>query len=544
MNIKNQIIHNQSLDDDLINDYHKNPIINASLNILLSENKNLKNNLVNWLLKEKDKQWLFGDNNGINFLALAAIAEQNLKLIDGKAIASALKWLTSSEEKEGGPYYCSKRDKHIDLGINILIGYFLYLENVDLPSINELIEKAIEENNFPSEFITDQYILIDILSRFYKGDKRDLLISYLKRKLEEPLKNNHLSFIEASVHSLTKKDNKDNEKKFAKGEEDALRDIFNIFKQRVSAMPQEIKNFATEEIIRTVKGNSDKQMSLMSYYTRLSLGDNGKDISERIVVEMGLANIFFWTAFIIYDDFWDEDEAANPKVLPTANFFARDYIRFFTSLFNEPSDEFNLFFRGLMDSLDGANTWETARCRTKIINGKFLIPDILPDYKDYSQKYYPASGHILGPVAIFKKIGFKVSSEETQNLINYFKHYLIAMQLNDDMHDWEEDLKRGHLSTSVMELLKEYSLKYPDKKEIDIADELDDLRKTFWFNVMPKMCKETLNHTNKSEEALNKILILENPAPLQKFIDMNRDIAEQGLREYKNSIDLLNEFRC
>ena len=57
-------------------------------------------------------------------------------------------------------------------------------------------------------------------------------------------------------------------------------------------------------------------MSLMSFYTKEAFGKKGEKISDDIVAEMGLANIFFWTAFIIYDDFWDEDEEAQPRKLP------------------------------------------------------------------------------------------------------------------------------------------------------------------------------------------------------------------------------------
>jgi hypothetical protein len=155
--------------------------------------------------------------------------------------------------------------------------------------------------------------------------------------------------------------------------------------ERFVGFSPDMKNSALSQVERTMRGNRDKQMSLMAYYTKKALGKRGESFSDEFIAQMGLANIFFWTAFIIYDDFWDEDEAAQPKILPTANLFARHYTDFFSSLL-PPETKFRDFFHELMDRLDEANTWETIHCRTKVNNGKFFIPEKLPDYGEYELK--------------------------------------------------------------------------------------------------------------------------------------------------------------
>jgi hypothetical protein len=276
----------------------------------------------------------------------------------------------------------------------------------------------------------------------------------------------------------------------------------------------------------------------MSYFTKQALGKKAKKISDELIAEMSLANIFFWTAFIIYDDFWDEDEAADPHILPTANLYARHYVDLFTSLFPKEKG-FRAFFHDLMDKLDGANTWETMHCRAEVRGSKFIIPDQFPNYGNYEFKYRPASGHVLGPVAILVKLGYSINSPEVRNFISYFKNYLIAMQINDDSHDWEEDLNRGHISTVVAMLLED--LNWP-KKEIDLKTDLPELKKVFWFKTIARAAQTAVNHTKKSRKALRSISIFEDFSSLERLINITEKVAKDALEEQKITADFLNSY--
>ncbi len=341
-----------------------------------------------------------------------------------------------------------------------------------------------------------------------------------------------------------KKEEKREEKKKIQGlkeEKEMFERIINIAKKRFSLFKGDIKKFAWQEIEKTIKRNTDKQMSLMAYYFKKSLGKKGEGISDEIIAQMGLANIFYWTAFIIYDDFWDEDEEANPKILPTANFYSREFLFFFYSLFKD--DSFNIFIRNLMDKLDQANTWETIYCRIKKKGNKIFIPEKFPNFKDYTIKYEPASAHILGPIAILKMMDYNENSFEAKNLIKYFKNYLITKQFNDDLHDWQEDLQRGHLSTAVSELLKSFSKKYPNHKIIDMKKDLEKLQEIYWFDTLPRLCKISLIHSKRSRNALNKLDILEDKLYLEQFIDLPEKCIKDALKEQKKTIDFLKSYR-
>jgi hypothetical protein len=314
--------------------------------------------------------------------------------------------------------------------------------------------------------------------------------------------------------------------------------IVKTAEEEFSALEIDAQKLAIREIQKTIKGNKDGQMSLMAYYFKKALGKNGEKFSDSLIAKMGVANIFFWTAFIIYDDFWDEDEAANPQILPIANLYARHYVDFFDFVLPENTG-FRAFFHKLMDNLDAANAWENMYCRARVEGSKFFIPEKLPDYGDYEFKFRPASGHILGPVAMLISLGYSLDSAEVKNIILYFKNYLIAMQINDDAHDWEEDLKRGHISTVVDILLRDLNWQ---KREIDLDKDLDELRKVFWFKTMPKAEELALFYADKAKQALSAVGLFENLAPLEKFININKNVAEKALKEQKESVKFLQNF--
>jgi hypothetical protein len=447
------------------------------------------------LMSFKDERWRFPGTVCDLFTALSKIASYDKKLLQGKPLGKISALLVSIESCPGGPYYSQfpgtleKGAKNIcDRKTNEAIRRFLTIYVVELPNLDKFLHKK-------------------------KTKKKQW---------------NELSDA-PEKHILTASERK------------IISKILAVLKTRLISFDAEFRERANNVIEKTIIGNPDKQMSLMPYYMKIALGKKAEKIPEKIIVSMGLANIFFWTSFIIYDDFWDEDEAADPRLLPVANLFARIYVDFFSCVF-EPKDGFTTFFHQLMDKLDGANAWETSYCRAKIAGNILEIPDSLPHYGDYERKYYPTSGHVLGPLAILLLSGYSLNSKEAKHLIKYFKHYLIAMQMNDDMHDWEEDLKRGHVSTVLDILLRDFGAKRNKRKTINLEKDMGELRKLFWFTTLPKIAGIALNHVKLSRSALLSMKSIENPASLEYFINLNQKIAEKALNDQKESVQFLNAY--
>lgn len=568
------------------------------------EIKIIRQKSADFLFSQKNKDWIFSKSVNINFCALSALAGYNKGVINAEAVAKILKKLIQIESKEGGPYYSyfdsngKITDKNIDLAANSVIAGFLYSLEVELPNLNDLVEAAIGNSNFTADFYVSDYPVIYSISQFYKGDKKNKLIElilakkdrdkhwgnplnsamsmsslfnlgcsvekigseldHLKNLDEEelskpyPLKKNEFSTAELNfafyLEAMSKFGKENNYKNIGghsgsheeildKAEEKMFKSILKLAEERFSVISPAIKGIAFEEIKKTIKGNHDKQMSLMPFWFKEALGKRAEKISDDSVARLGLMNIFFWTAFIIYDDFWDEEGI--PKILPIANLFTRDFIGFFRGLF--PGDsEFNLFFLRLMDDLDSGNTEILINFRSKAEGGRIKIPEVIPDYGDYRIVYEPSSAHILGPVAIFYELGYGLNTEEVRDLIGYFKNYLIAMQINDDIYDWEEDLRRGHLSTVAVMLLNDLERK---GGQIDITRDIDELKKVFWLKTLPKACKIVIEHTERSRQSLKRISILENPAPLDNLIDMIENAARTALEEQKYTSDFLKAYQ-
>lgn len=426
--------------------------------------------------------------------------------IGGSDLARILKRLTELEIEEGGPYALADGGS-VDIGLNLAIARFLEACDVHLPKLDAYIERALSDDTTRSR----------ILER-----KR------LKQLLE-----------------WRKNRNKVKAKKVPKvidaEEGRVMNAIRNGAQRRFKNLSVGLRQSAMSVVERTIKGNLDKQMSLMALYTRQALGDNGKRLSDQYIAELGLANIFFWTAFIIYDDFWDEDEAAEAKLLPVANLLSRHYTDFFTHL-QSSNPGFRVFFHELMDELDAANSWETLHCRARVVDGYFHIPETMPAYGDFSIKFLPASGHILGPIAILIGLGHRLESRQIKQFIAYFKHYLIAMQLNDDMHDWKEDLARGHISTALSVLIHKWLMKYPDRRDIHLESDMSVLEQIFWFETLRPLCDMVLQHCSRSRQALESLTVFNNAAPLERFITRNENTAREALAEYQKSRDFLRIF--
>lgn len=556
-----------------------------------------------WLLGQKNNGWTFAENACADFIILAAIAEYDRGLVDGAGLGKILINLASLEAREGGPYHSSAREKTVDPGTNIAIAYFLSLYDVDLPSLDDLIGKTVESQKPESGFFNGGLPLVYILSKFLKEKARESLAEHILEKKRNGFWNSGFENVLAVSSLLRLGREKENlaaeieclrdgiggwEDDFsffsgktgtpgglaretmmafylearelaglgsgsARGTEAAaaasntgearmIENILQVAEQRFIGLPEEMKISAMREIKRTISGNPDRQMPLMPFYLKQALGKKGNRVTDPMVAKMGLANIFFWTAFIVYDDFWDCDEAADPRLLPVANLFARDYTSYFVTLL-PPDTGFPDFFRELMDRLDAANAWETSSCRAAVGGTSFHIPENIPDYGDYSQKFWPAAGHILGPVAMLLFSGYGLESAETKNLVSYFRNYLIAMQINDDMHDWVEDMRRGHLSTAVAMLLKDWLEEHPGGKKIDLEADLKELQRLFWFKTMARMCGIAVEFSQKSKHALRAMTILENTAPLSRFADNNENAAKKALAERKKSLDFLDVFK-
>lgn len=420
--------------------------------------------------------------------------------LSGEELGAILKRLTALEVQEGGPY--AMRGGRADLCDNLAVAYFLRSLDVRLPQLDAYIQREWKRKRVRSD-------------------------------VERDLKKRLVRLDASSVQTRTAKP--------LDREERVLRHIRERAAREFQDLGAEIRKHAIAVMERTIAGNPDRQMSLMAYFTRDALGSRGKRFSDEHVAMLGLANIFFWSAFIVYDDFWDDDEAAKPIHIPVANLFSRSYTDIFLRLLPETTG-FRRYFHATMDALDSANAWELAACRMRVEGPLRCLPKKLPAYGDFGIKFYPAAGHVMGPVSMLVTLGYHALSSEVRAMQEYFRHYLIAMQLNDDAHDWKEDLERGHISTAVYLLLKKWRATHPNSESIHIQKDMPELERMYWFEVIQPLCKAVLSHTQRSKDALDALTSIVDAAPLEQFITRNARVAQEALGEYERSTGVVRSF--
>ncbi|HEY1074481.1 MAG TPA: prenyltransferase/squalene oxidase repeat-containing protein, partial [Patescibacteria group bacterium] len=153
--------------------------------------ENIKQKLVSFLLSQKTPSGSFNywdrndpitqtlpypDDLDDTFCALAALHRANKKGTNGKTLAQAVTLLALTEIKEGGPYKtwlvpdnAAAVWHDVDPAVNSNIAYFLSLQEVELVSLVELTENAIQSANYTSPYYPNEYPLFYFISRWYRG---------------------------------------------------------------------------------------------------------------------------------------------------------------------------------------------------------------------------------------------------------------------------------------------------------------------------------------------------------------------------------------
>ncbi len=542
----------------------------------------------------------YPDDLDDTFCALNALFLFDRKLIPGPAYAYIIQLLTKVEVSEGGPYktwLVSKKTSgwdDVDVVVNSNITYFLLMQEVILPNLHSLFKERLKERNIYSPYYPTLYPFFYFLSRFYK-DKKSIENILLTNRNKEGYWDNPLNTSLAVLALLKGKfpprklknsieyllENRNNvhwqpyafcidparKSKTYYAASPALTTAFclaaiSLFKKRTEEIKPQGKNSETniykKEIVNSkffqfddenltemgaklLKKITAKEIPLMPFYFHQTLGRNGKAISKKDVILLGQANVLGWLAYTIYDDFLDEE--GSPKLLPLANIYLRRLIHIYDTAFST-NQTVALFFHKILDIIEQANYWEITSCRLLFYDDKLEISDLkLPDYSDLTQLAYKSLGHGLGPLTMLLLLGYKEESEEFIALYNFFIDYLIAKQLHDDAHDWEEDLSKGHISFVVALILKKaMKKKIITKRKVVLKNIIPKLQKLFWYEIIEEVCSHIYDHVKKAQQELESSSIILNKNSLEDLLFTYRDGADKVLEERKKIIDFLHTY--
>lgn len=394
---------------------------------------------------------------------------------------------------------------HTSLAVSSLLR--LGVEPKELASGIEFLEKEIKKGKWPAHAICLDPVTDG--KQYYAGSRAATAAFCLEAMSQFKVQNSKFKV----THSASS----------GQASQKIYDGVVRLAKQRFSQLDTDLGEQALSALSRTIKSDKDKQIILFPHYFQNCLNDKARKklITDHgsLITSLGLANLYGWMAYRIYDDFFDGE--GNPEQLSVANVCLREAtsvynsIQGFTDLFNE-----------VADMLDGANAWEVVHTRFLPKQG---LPKIVPDYGNYSQLADKSFGHALGPLAILTKLGYLKDSREIKQFLSFFRHYIIARQLNDDAHDWEEDLARGQINAVGAMVLAR------------TKDETK-LRNVFWQRVIQEVCQIILENIREARFALNKCHYIKNKLLLSSLLVPIEQSAQKAIDEQKEAVAFMQEY--
>lgn len=532
----------------------------------------------------------YPDDLDDTFCALAALFLIDKSLITPQTLARSTTLLTSLEQKVGGPYKtwvlpnnASAVWRDIDLVVNANIAYFLSLFEIQLPRLQRLFSKAIKTKSFTTPYYPESLPVLFFLSRVVSSEKeiaemikhidsldeKDALSIALKIcsycELQTPLfekkqlvaqllntQHPDGSFpaatfytgvgktatdkafagsaalttafsIQALFYFLTEENvAKRNESKKSFQKDDVLYEtICKRLEERFDRIEQPLRQHARQFLKHILTADVDRQVTLLPVCVARNLRIK-RSVDSEVLLKLGEASVYGWIAYTIYDDFLDEE--GKLVLLPLANVCLRELSQIFSTVL--PSDTgFRTYFNRVMDSLENANAWEILNCR---FSGSLSAASI-PAFGDYHQLANKSLGHMLASVAVFVSAGFSITSEEVVHLTSFFKHFLIVRQLDDDAHDWEEDLANGHINAAGALVLQG-------------SREKTQLKEYFWKETISEVCSLMFSHIAKARASLMQLEKVFDISLFERMLLKHERSAIHAQEEKQKALTFIEDY--
>ena len=488
----------------------------------------------------------------------------------------------------------------VDLAVNANIAFFLSLLDVRLDSSEELINHAIDSKKFESPYYTSEYPIIYFISRSYQGEGREKLINYILSKrnsdgnwgnplfsalcvsallnlghqnkkdlgcaIDHMLKSENAGTwpfhtfylginpvgdsnkyhsgssalttafcIEALVRfeELGKSDKKvevvDDQRDFIREEvEKRTREI-------ISHLDKVSQTGINEILARNLKSDEEQPIILLPYLFTKMLGA-GDQVNVNQLIDLGALNLHGWMAYTVYDDILDGDGGVDQ--LSIANILGRQVYKKIIEITNNHPD-FKQFFEKILDTIDRTNSWEVNNCRIEVKDDVVNLKNVrFPDFGDLSVLANRSLGHGIGPIAVLMMMGYCINSREVESLMKFFKHYIIARQLNDDAHDWEDDIRNGQLTVATKHVLKQVK-----NKNVNINKDMPMLQHIFWHETVEMTCLLAFEHAEKAGVYLKKISAIQDYSLLEKFLTRIKNASKKTLDEKKQTLEFLDTYK-
>jgi hypothetical protein len=285
-----------------------------------------------------------------------------------------------------------------------------------------------------------------------------------------------------------------------------------------------------------MKSDGNHEISLLAWYYCDALDGVKVADGRKLCVRLGAANIYAWAAYMIYDGFLDGE--GHPEQLGTANQCARAMVRMYHAAL-PGAVEFHAFVEQVLLAADQANSLEVASHRMAVSPLSVTVGE-LPRFDDLDLLADRAMMHIIGPMAVLYASGnSKVGDDIWSHTLQAFRHYLIARQLNDDIHDWADDLQSGQATYVVVKLLRFLNITpgyYTFSQLMPVA------KRHFWLDVLPLVCDTALGHAADARRLLRLGMPLAENNGIDGLLGRVEGSMRAALEQREQGRELLQSF--
>jgi hypothetical protein len=520
--------------------------------------------------------------------ALIAVGRYAPDVMDGEVLGHLANQLISAEVEPGGPYRtwlvdtpASAALRTPDIAVNANIGRLLALQNVTLPGLESFLTAAIKEQRLTSPYYVGPIPILYFLSAWYGGSGveqlREMVNQQLRAASTVPALTQallvtagvHLGcdavLLRSAIRYLQAAQRVDGSWPAAAmyyemtidgamhcAGSAALTTAFCIEAlttqrqlsrlptagQRAAALPvtpagvvRQLVRYSNSvphsglrrrfrALVRTV-ASRDRDHQITGMADRMAQAC-AQTLPPTTLLQLNAGSLAGWVAYTIYDDFLDGE--GKVELLGVANLALRATLASFRAALPE-STAFQQLVDDAFSCMDGANTWEVVSARATVRDERLRLSR-LPQYGDYAQLAERSWGHTLASCGVLMAAGFAVDSAELVQLQRFFRHFLIARQLNDDAHDWEDDIRCGQISAVVAMLLRKEGTK---SININLTGEFGALRERFWEETIVQTSILIQGHIDLAREALAACQAIRHPELLSPWIDKLEHSAQAAL---------------
>lgn len=534
--------------------------------------KPIRAKAAHYLLGQRSEQWTWNywdrkstarpypDDLDDMACAIIGIATHDSNAIDASAQARIARSLIACETRPGGPYrtwLTSSSDlewRDIDIAVNANIGYMLKKLGVKSEALEDFIADSIITGKLTSPYYVGMVPVLYFIARWYEGSQKDTLAQLVATELKRYQPSLFLAMLVTAAYNLgcKKAVTATHISQLVKAQRYNGWAAHALYLEppengawRYAGSPELTTAFVLEALshysrhdpVEQVASNKDpvdihalyeEQIARMVAGNRLEVVDPagivarsiGKKLPAPIIKNLNQASIHGWVAYTTYDSILDGD--ASLANLGVANLAMRQSLATFGRALPK-SSSFVRFTEAAFAAMDAANAWEVVHARS---------PKNLPDYHKLTQLADRSWGHVVAPTGALMAAGFLLSGREIKNFHSFMRHYLIAKQLCDDAHDWQEDLAHGHMTAVVVMLLRDSEY-----------DSLEAHQLTFWRHTIFDINALVRRHVRKAQYYLDACYFLADSSELQAWLDGTEAVCRRAEIGHQAALQFIETFQ-